>query len=184
MSLPPQVDERRAILGIRHLHTLGPTGTNLEAAAHDWRGRHAVNGDVTLHKSLEDALEAVPETGEHALIACAVYPYLHTLVFGNLHRLHMVDSFVMPTHNMVLASAGTDRLATVATHPAPQGLVPSTAERQLTLSNSQAALDCVEGRADGCVTTIVAAQRHDLRILQDFGPVPMVFTVHQVRRIR
>ncbi|MFD8013152.1 bacilysin biosynthesis protein BacA [Streptomyces sp. NPDC058955] len=135
---------------------------------------------MTLHASIESALEAVPDDGEHALVACAVYPALHTLVFGNLHRLHMIDSFVMPTHNMVLATNGTARPATVASHPAPTGLIPAGAEVREVLSNSQAAIDCAEGRVEGCITTIVAAENHGLRVVRDFGAVPMVFTVHQV----
>lgn len=166
--------------GIRHVHTLGPHGTNLETAAHEWLRRRGTTGTVELHASLEDALEAVPHDGEHALVACAVYPALHTLTFGNLHRLHMVDSFIMPTHNMVLASMGTDAPRTISTHPAPIGLVPREAKPRLVLSNSQAAIDCAADLSEGCITTLVAAERHGMRILRDFGPVPMVFTIHQV----
>ncbi|ANY06179.1 hypothetical protein [Pseudonocardia sp. HH130630-07] len=64
---------------IRHLHTLGPSGTNLETAAHEWFRRRDTSGEITLHESLEIALERVPRTGGHALVACAVYPDLHTL---------------------------------------------------------------------------------------------------------
>jgi prephenate dehydratase len=177
---------RAAALGahaIRSVHTLGPSGTNLETAAHEWLNRRGIDGDVELHASLETALDAVPDTGEHALVACAVYPALHTLTFGNLHRLHMVDCFIMPTHNMVLASAGADDPRTVSTHPAPAGLVPAAAETRLVLSNSQAAIDCAAGRAEGCITTSVAAALHGLKVLRDFGPVPMVFTIHQVLRV-
>ncbi|MGH3116149.1 MAG: bacilysin biosynthesis protein BacA [Streptomyces sp.] len=166
--------------GIRYVHTLGPHGTNLETAAHEWLHRRGIDGKIQLHASLEAALDAVPDDGEHALAACAVYPALHTLTFGNLHRLHMVDSFIMPTHNMVLASAGVDNPRTVSTHPAPVGLVPEAAESRLVLSNSQAAIDCAAGSSEGCVTTIVAAERYGLRVLRDYGPVPMVFTIHQV----
>ncbi|WP_437025404.1 bacilysin biosynthesis protein BacA [Streptomyces sp. enrichment culture] len=135
---------------------------------------------MELHSSIETALDAVPDDGEHALVACAVYPALHTLVFGNLHRLHMVDSFIMPTHNMVLATRGTDVPGTVASHPAPRGLVPAGTEIREVLSNSRAAIECAEGRVEGCITTVVAARNHGLRVVRDFGAVPMVFTVHQV----
>lgn len=165
---------------VRHLHTLGPRGTNLEAASHEWLRRRGVRGTVELHPSIETALDAVPDDGEHALVACAVYPALHTLVFGNLHRLHMVDSFIMPTHNMVLATRGADVPATVASHPAPTGLVPAGTEIREVLSNSRAAIECAEGRVEGCITTVVAARDHGLRVVRDFGAVPMVFTVHQV----
>lgn len=170
---------------IRHLHTLGPTGTNLEAAAHEWFRRQGLEseGRVTLHATLEYAMETVPRNGEHALVACAVYPELHTLVFGNLRVCRMVDSFVWPTHEMVLAVAqgGHAEPRTVATHPAPAGLVPPASERQLVTSNAQAAIDCADGKTEGCVTTVVAAKAHGLRVLRSFGEVPMVYTVHHLR---
>ncbi|WP_259299919.1 bacilysin biosynthesis protein BacA [Streptomyces aurantiacus] len=169
---------------IRYLHTLGPTGTNLESAAHLWlRRRGRADGQVVLHTSLESAMDSVPRTGEHALLACAVYPELHTLVFGNLHTCRMVDCFLWPTHEMVLAAPPGARAEprTVATHPAPAGLVPPASTRQLVTSNAQAAIDCADGRADACVTTVVAARAHGLRVVTSFGEVPMVFTVHQVR---
>jgi len=165
---------------VRHLHTLGPTGTNLEAASHEWLQRTGIDGTVELHSSLESALEVVPTDGSHALAACAVYPALHTLTFDNLHRLRMVDSFIMSTHNMVLASSGGGQPETVSSHPAPVGLVDSKVTPRIVLSNSQAAIDCAAGITEGCITTIVAAQRHGLQVVRDFGPVPMVFTIHQV----
>ncbi|MFK8907076.1 bacilysin biosynthesis protein BacA [Streptomyces sp. YS-3] len=171
--------------GIRHLHTLGPTGTNLEAAAHEWLRRQGRDdrGRVTLHATLESAMETVPRDGEHALVACAVYPELHTLVFGNLQVCRMVDSFVWPTHEMVLAVAPGAHAEprTVATHPAPAGLVSPAGRRRLVTSNAQAAIDCADGRTEGCVTTVVAARAHGLRVLHSFGEVPMVYTVHHVR---
>ncbi|MFK4065528.1 bacilysin biosynthesis protein BacA [Streptomyces sp. NPDC029674] len=169
---------------VRHLHTLGPTGTNLESAAHMWLDRRRLtdDGSVMLHSSLESAMETAPRTGEHALVACAVYPYLHTLVFENLLACRMIDTFLAPTHAMVLA-AGPDAPPephTVSTHPAPASLVPQGSERHLVNSNSQAAIDCAAGKTEGCITTIVAARAHGLRIVRDFGPVPMVYTIHQV----
>lgn len=164
---------------IRSLHTLGPHGTNLEAASYEWFRRRGIEGEVVLHRTLESAVPTLPANGEHAVVACAVYPALHTLVFSNLTRLRMVDSFVMPTHNMVLATRDADRPRLVASHPAPSGLVPADAEVVLSTSNSQAAIECAERRTDGCVTTIVAAQERGLRVLRDFGPVPMIFTIHK-----
>ncbi|MFI8932112.1 bacilysin biosynthesis protein BacA [Streptomyces sp. NPDC053474] len=174
-----------SIGAIRYLHTLGPTGTNLESAAHLWLQRHGLEdeGQVVLHPSLEEAMASVPRTGAHALVACAVYPELHTLVFGNLHTCRMVDCFLWPTYEMVLAAAPGTRgePRTVATHPAPAGLVTPVTERQLVTSNAQAAIDCADGKAEGCVTTVVAARAHGLRVVRSFGEVPMVYTVHQMR---
>ncbi|SDK54771.1 hypothetical protein SAMN05216298_0497 [Glycomyces sambucus] len=164
-------------LRLRRLHTLGPAGTNLEAAARDYAERSGPDVDVVLHASIEDAMVDPVVDGTQAIVACAVYPELHTLVFSNLHRLRMVDSFLMPTHNMVLAARGAGQPRTVATHPAPAQLVADR-DRTLVTSNAQAAIDCANGLVDGCVTTIVAAERHRLRVVTDFGPVPMIFTVH------
>jgi hypothetical protein len=160
------------------LHTLGPTGTNCEAAARHWlRCRH-VDGDVRLYPTLEEGVEAMPKAPGHALLGCAVYPDLHTLVFSNLQRMAMADAFVMPTHDMVLASRDGSWPAVFATHPAPQGLVPAGTERVLVDSNAQAAIDCADGRTAGCVTTSVAAAAHGLHVIRSYGAVPMVFTIH------
>ncbi len=163
---------------VRTLHTLGPAGTNCEEAAHFWFDSRTQRGEIKLYQTLETALEAMPQTPGHALLACAVYPQLHTLVFSNLHRLAMADSFVMPTLEMVLASRDGRPPGKVATHPAPQGLVPAGMQRVLVNSNSQAAADCAEGHTDGCITTVRAAAAHGLQVVTNHGPVPMVFTLH------
>lgn len=163
---------------ITRLYTLGPTGTNCEQAAHEWFRRAGRSGDVYLHDTLEDALEEMPATDDVALLGCAVYPELHTLVFANLHRLAIAGSFIVPTHHMVLAIAGHDAPTTVATHPAPQKLAPPHLARLLVNSNARAAAICAEGAADSCITTLPAAERYGLIVLRDFGPVPMDFTLH------
>ncbi len=177
MTNPGFLDE------ISVIHTLGPSGTNLEMAAYHWFSARSRSADVRLHASLESAVPGLSADGHEALLACAVYPELHSLVFENLGRLAMVDSFILPTYDMVFATrAETGDVATVVSHPAPQSLVrrvnPGCA-LTLVLSNSQAARDCAGGAADGCVTTSKAAADHGLVIRRSFGPVPMVYTLHQ-----
>lgn len=176
---PPLSPHITAMLAeVRTLHTLGPADTNCEGAAHFWFDRHHGRGDVKLYPTLETALEAMPQASGHALLACAVYPELHTLVFSNLHRLAMADTFVMPTFEMVLASRDGRAPSVVATHPAPQSLVPAGMQRVLVNSNAQAAIDCAEGHVDGCITTAKAAAARGLEIVTNHGAVPMVFTIH------
>ena len=172
-----------ALDGITVIHTLGPSGTNLEMAAYHWfttRGRHP---DVRLHPTLESAVPGLSDDGHEAVLACAVYPELHSLVFRNLGRLAMVDSFILPTYDMVFATrAETAAVGTVVSHPAPQVLVrrvSADCTLNLVTSNSQAASDCTGGAADGCITTSKAASDHGLVIRRSFGPVPMVYTLHQ-----
>ncbi|WP_174783641.1 hypothetical protein [Dolichospermum sp. UHCC 0259] len=164
------------------LYTLGPAGTNCEAAAYEWFSRHGRQGKVELYPTLEAAVEAMKGYDSAALLACVVYPELHTLVFSNLKHLKLIDCFIFPTHNMVLASRDSSRVPkpkTVSTHPAPQQLVPSwVVECRFVNSNVQAALDCAAGVTDGCITTIVAAKAVKLQIIEDYGPIPMGFTIH------
>jgi prephenate dehydratase len=171
-------DLEACLADVRLIRTLGPHGTNCERAAHFWFRNRMVDGEVVLHPTLEDGVKHLKRQDRCALLACAVYPDLHTLVFSNLEWLALADSFIIPTHNMLLASRGRDNPTTVATHPAPKGLVPQGAEIILVTSNAQAARDCADGRVDACITTQPAAEQHGLHILKDFGPVPMDFTIH------
>jgi prephenate dehydratase len=165
------------------IHTLGPSGTNLEMAAQYWFTSRGREPEVRLHKSLESAVPGLSDDGHEALLACAVYPDLHWLVFQNLGMLAMVDSFILPTYDMVFATReDTAELNLVVSHPAPQSLVrrvSQTCELRIVLSNSQAARDCASGAADGCVTTSKAAADNGLVIRRNFGPVPMVYTLHR-----
>lgn len=170
--------------GITVLHTLGPSGTNLEMAAHHWFTARGRTPCVRLHATLESAVPGLSGDGHEALLACAVYPDLHSLVFRNLGRLAMVDAFILPTYDMVFATRGQDAagVTTVASHPAPQSLVQQVnpaATVSIVSSNSQAARDCASGVTDACITTSRAAADRGLVIERSFGPVPMVYTVHQ-----
>ncbi len=184
MAALPSIEMREAPQRLRSeittIHTLGPSGTNCERAAQEWFSRRGYSGAIRLHSTLEVAVEVLCGERGAALLGCVVYPNLHTLVFSNLHRLELVDCFIMPTYNMVLAARrDVEAIKSVATHPAPAGLVPqSIPERRLVHSNTQAAIDCASGLTDACITTIVTVEPHGLRIIQDFGPVPMGFTVH------
>ncbi len=169
-----------ALHRITRIHTLGPEGTNCEAAAKSWLMARGGAGEVVLHATLEEAVPAVVEDPAAALLGCVVYPDLHKLVFGNLHSLVLADCFVVPTHRMVLAARpDAPSPSVVATHPAPESLIPTEiAERRFVSSNVVAALSCARGEVDGCITTEVAAKRLKLQILRDFGAIEMGFTIH------
>jgi hypothetical protein len=170
---------------IRTLHTLGPSGTNCEAAAWEWARRNDLRLEVELHPTLESAVEKSVHGKYDAVLACIVYPELHSLVFSNLDRIQLVDCFVMPTHRMVLATRGPLRPRTIASHPAPRMLVDRAglAGARITIvsSNVVAAETCRAEMTEGCVTTHVAAERLGLQIVHDFGPIHMGFSVHAVR---
>lgn len=176
---PATQSRREALTAITTIHTLGPTGTNLEMAAHHWFSTQEREGAVVLHAEVEDGLDVMRFDGSEAILACAVYPRLHRLVFQNLPRLAMVDSFILDTYNMVLATRqDQESVTTIVTHPAPSSLVEARGEMTMSSSSSQAAADCAAGLYDGCVTTEQAAKAEGLLVAEDFGPVPMIFTLH------
>jgi prephenate dehydratase len=175
-----QMGQRRREL---HLHTLGPTGTNCEAAAYHWlKQRGCEAGRVLLYETLEKAIVGVlNEPHDSALVGCVVYPRLHEIIFKNLDSMSLRECFVMPTHRMVLAGTSGRPISTVLSHPAPVNLIdliePDIQVRMVS-SNAAAAQACARGDADACITTIVAAEASKLEILKDFGPIPMGFTIH------
>jgi prephenate dehydratase len=165
---------------VTSIHTLGPTGTNCERAAQHWLTAQGKPVEIYLYPTLEAAALSMKGQAGAALLGCVVYPELHTLVFSNLDWLTLADSFIIPTHNMVLAAKETTQsLSLVSSHPAPVGLIPaSIKQRRLVNSNVQAAIDCSQDLSDCCITTSVAAQKYNLKVVQDFGPVLMGFTIH------
>lgn len=168
------------------IHTLGPKGTNCEKAAYYWLETNGLNGNVILHETLEVAIEKIKKDDNCILLGCIVYPYLHNIVFQNLTLLKLTDCFVLDTHNMLLASRFNDlsKIKKVGSHPAPKDLfseingLNKPTESLLFNSNSEAALQCANGTVDACITTLKAAESHNLNILHDFGPVPMGFSIH------
>lgn len=109
--------------GIRRIRTLGPTGTNCEAAARHYAQSHGLDAEVVLHSTLEEAIELVIQEPRSALLGCVVYPDLHQLVFPYLGRMTLADLFLFDTFNMVLAARDADTpLNLVASHPAPRAL--------------------------------------------------------------
>lgn len=162
------------------VHTLGPTGTNCEAAARHWLATNGYPEDhIELHPTLEVAAEAVIGRPGHVLLGCIVYPELNHLVFQNLGTMRLVDCFIIPTHSMVVAGDMGSERPLVASHPAPVNLLDAwSPEVQLVTSNAEAALVCARGEVDACVTTSVAAAAAGLPIVKDFGPVPMGFSIH------
>ncbi|TKC86268.1 hypothetical protein FAZ69_20655 [Trinickia terrae] len=170
------------------IHTLGPAGTNCEKAARLYLDRRGMDGQVLLYETLEKAADEMrsTQTPDDLLLGCIVYPYLHELVFRNHHWMKLVDCFVMDTYDMVFASrfADVSRIANIGSHPAPvdllagvTGLSPAL-KPTLVTSNAEAARLCAAGQFDGCISTRIAAERAGLKVLENFGPVPMGFSIH------
>ena len=165
-------------LWVKQIHTLGPAGTNCEKAALKWVKQRCPNARLFLHASMEEAAQRVARCGQSVLLSVMAYPQLHSIIYEHITALRLMDVFIMNTDNMVLASSSGRMPRICATHPAPEKLLPPEVERRFAGSNVLAAAECAEGRADGCITTLCAAEERDLKVLRKFGPVPMGFTIH------
>lgn len=172
---------QREIAAIREIFTLGPQGTNCEEAARYYlRQVQAEDGKVHLFETLETAVEALPDRDDCALLGCIVYPALHELVFENVTRLRLVDTFVLPTLPMVLATnARGAEIEEVVTHPAPVRLLHNAdLVAAYASSNAEAARLCAGGAYQACITTARAAADNGLDIVRDYGPIDMGFSIH------
>ncbi|MFK5951191.1 MAG: hypothetical protein QM500_20745 [Methylococcales bacterium] len=164
-----------------NIHTLGPEGTNCEAAAENWLTENNINGKIILHDTLEDGMISMKnDSKESVLLGCVVYPELHNLVFKNRSTSKLVECFVFPTMPMLLAAKNESfEYNKIATHPAPVALIPGIFNEKIFVnSNSVAAKKCADGLVDACITTEKSAKKYGLKIIQDYGPIPMGFTLH------
>ena len=160
------------------LHTLGPSGTNCEAAAKHWIKEKGYSGEVVLYEQLESAVKEVKGPNDF-LLACVVYPKLNNIYFENIQSIKLVDCFLFDTHEMVLASKHPmDTATTIIVHPAPAGLADPNLEITFANSNAHAAIEVANGNFDSCITTLACAKTSILNVLKSFGKWNMGFTIH------
>jgi prephenate dehydratase len=167
---------------IKRVYTLGPRGTNCEKAAKTWLKSKKIKGEIRLTATLEEAVQYVKNDKEAALLSCIVYPDLHKLVFDNINSIEFFDCFVIDTYPMVLATRGQEYPRTISTHPAPENLIQPFNEIMYSTSNAQAALDCAAGKTEGCITTKECAEKLNLKIVKNFGELPMGFALHALKK--
>lgn len=166
------------------IHTLGPAGTNCEAAARyrlkqiNIAGVSAAERSVILHRTLEDAADAMMVDKNSALLTPIAYPQLGDLIYSNIGRFQIIDTFTIPTYEMVLASNCSANPKVISLHPAPTKLLGDQFEKRFVESNVIAAIDCSQNKSDGCITTHDAAIKYNLRVLKSFGRVIMGFSLH------
>ena len=170
-------------MGKTTVHTLGPANTNCEAAGKHYLKINNIVGEIVLHQTLEEAVDIVTNDADTVLLTCIVYPKLNKLVFDNLDKLKLVDSFIFNTFEMVLsANKNTDiqSINSIISHPAPTPLI-NTLGKEITLanSNSEAAKYCYDGKFDACITTMPASNFYNLTVIKNFGEVPMGFAIHK-----
>jgi len=165
------------------IHTLGPDKTNCQAAANHYLNSNEINGNIKLYDTLEEATKELVAGENNYLLSCIAYPDLHRLVFKNLSTMRLVDSFIFNTIPMVLASQNKKQKLkkSIITHPAPIDLIDINEYEiiEFANSNSDAAVKCSKGDFHYCITTLTAAEKFNLKIIKNFGQIPMGFALHK-----
>lgn len=166
--------------------TLGPSGTCSEKAANYYAKRFPDGMANLLCTTFEEAIMQVRNKIADYAIVPSAYRNIAGIIFDNIEEIAVIDTFVLPTPNLVIAVLEKNKEKTefhkIASHASPMGLAQKVfpnAEFILTTSNSVSALQLVEEKVDACITTKVCADRYQFHILKDFGEVPMGWNVFQ-----
>lgn len=103
--------------------TLGPTGSCHEnAVAHylEFQGI-AAEAEIDLTTDFDEGLERVRHGDTDFLVQCSAHPEVHLITERYFGEVHVVDTFVYPTKELVLLTRVD------VEHPRTLGLVPATA---------------------------------------------------------
>lgn len=193
VCLPQNDDQIRDVLASQAIvrinsYTLGPRGTNIEAACRVWRERmgighkhHIIYCD-TPETALTQAEAANGEETVGIFWTCAVYHKEHQLFFHNPRAFPFFTQQAMRLDRMQLAvRQGYDLPESIAdmriaSHPSPSSLLAHRVNEVIQVaSNSLAAKLCSEGLVDACITTEAARSLYQLKAVHYFGSPIMVF---------
>lgn len=166
----------------RVIATLGPAGTSSEFAA-----RHLTD-KVKLFDSYELAEEyAHGNPREVAFLVANAYQNVNQFYISR--RTKPVTAFFLDTPPYVLATkdVGLEQFTgviRVSSHRAPshliRALIPGTPFTLVeTSSTSEAARMVFDAEADACLTTRVACEKRNLKIIKNSGCIPMLWTIFE-----
>ncbi len=163
--------------------TLGPPGTCSENAAKYFMNNENIKGRISLYKTFEESIEALKWRDEDIAIIPSAYVDFADIVFENLGKIEIVKSFIYYTPKLVIAQNRdffNEKVEKVATHPSPSNLIASyykDAELIYTRSNSESAILLKDKKVDACITTEKCVIMYDLKVVKDFGNIPMSWNI-------
>ena len=186
--------ESRIVVAPIDIATLGPSGTDSEAAAKKILEEKGLPGEVVLCDSFEAAKKHAIENNSYFLIPAAYVVRVRDgsvkdtwgdFNFREMDRLETIDAVVSPLKDMGVAkNKDCNNPQSVALHPATdvfaEKYVPDL-RREYILSKPLAVKECSEGKADMCIGSIDVIERFEnLEIVEIFKP-KMVWVLYKRR---
>ena len=174
-------------MALERIATLGPSGTCSESVVQRNLCRFGSSAEVVLFPSYEDAIDAVATARAYAAVVAAAYPKLNELVMKIAREVVITDSFVDKTPALVIAAMNDKAFTREQCFKAACVSAPSPLLRELypfceivsASSNSDAARLVVHGLAEAALTTETASTIYNLRVVHNFGDLPMAWVVFQ-----
>lgn len=174
----------------RRVVTLGPSGTSSYMAAVHFT--KAYPAEIALFPTYEAGAEAVRDMPRRSLLIVAnAYAAINQFYISSV--LQPIGAFFKDTPPYVVAARSAAALESpevrLSSHPAPRHLLAHLAARpNVTIcdapSTHAAAEQVVQGHADACLTTQVAADMLGLQTLDvAFPTIPMLWTVFACREV-
>lgn len=176
------IEESRKIQNIIKIATLGPEGTCSENAAKNFISKKELNAEIILKDSFQACLTALDKKEADIAIVPSAFEKLNELIFRNLNKIKITESFVLNTPALVIAKNNAKEIKKVACHPAPFILIDNIFPKDkiiFTSSNSISAIKTANKEVDACLTTEIAAKKNNLKLIKNFGEVPMSWNVFE-----
>lgn len=166
--------------------TLGPAGTDHEAAAHRYCGYRDLDYQLTLLDVVDEALPFVRKGSRHLAVVNSAHPDVDLLTTRGWRDVGIVDMFLLATKPLALVSRpGAGAPASIAIMPSTRGYVDlSRWERVEYVTAKPIALRRVlTGAVDSAIVSYDGYEEHRdrLRLDEPIGPVECGWLVFAVR---
>ncbi|MGW3204226.1 hypothetical protein [Streptomyces sp. NPDC001135] len=165
--------------------TLGPEGSCHENAVAHYFAFQGIEADakIDLTLDLHDGLERVRRGDSDYLVQCSAHPEVHLITERYFGEVHVVDTFVHPTKELVLLSrADVARPRTLGLVPATAGYVDTSQWEEVVREPSKPVVGrhLLEGRYDSGLTHLEYLEQSDgaLRLDRYIGAVTTTWVVY------
>jgi len=175
--------------------TLGPDGTDSEAAAKQVLQRNSIAGEVVLCESFESAREHAIQHNTYLLVPAAyaardsegrVIDTWGDFNFRNLDNLELEDSIVLPLKEMCVArNIESIEPRTIALHPATDIFAERYAkglEKIYIHSKPLAVKHCSEGQSDLCIGSADVVERFENLVVEQSVKPKMIWALYSRRQ--